>query len=136
MLRAIRCSPLAPTVRRLLAVLLLVCVSVAFAEPMIADSCDEDAQRSDVAGEVSGMASAAMSALGREPAPQPGPSAPEHSLHLCHCTHVHGSTLTARHSVVERLQIVNTVRVTRSDRLPPSVIGEPQLRPPRLLRAA
>jgi hypothetical protein len=137
MLRSLRRCTLAPTLRRLMAVLLAFCVSVAFAEPMIVDSCDEDAPRSEAPSVVTEMGSAGMLALGAAPASPTDPTGtPQHAFHLCHCSHAHGSTLTARHDIAERVQLVVVVLAGRSDRRPPSVFQEPQLRPPRVLGAA
>lgn len=120
-----------------MAVLLAFCVSVAFAEPMIVDSCDEDAPRSEAPSVVTEMGSAGMLALGAAPASPTDPTGtPQHAFHLCHCSHAHGSTLTARHDIAERVQLVVVVLAGRSDRRPPSVFQEPQLRPPRVLGAA
>lgn len=137
MLRSLRRSTLAPTLRRLMAVLLAFCVSVAVAEPMIADSCDEDAQRLEAPTALAGTASAGMVAVSAAPASPTDPTGtPQHAFHLCHCAHAHGSTLTVQHDVAARLHLVAVVLAGRSDRRPPSVFQEPQLRPPRVLGAA
>lgn len=143
MLRTLRRSTFAPTLRRLLAVLLGLCVSVAFAEPVLADSCDGDAPATAIglhAGEIAARAGdvtpqpAALGASGEETSQSKG--APEHAVHLCHCAHTHGSTLTPRVAVPDRLVIVSVAPTAHGDRLPPSVTGEPQLRPPLALTAA
>ena len=71
----------------------------------------------------------------------PGPgsgttSAPDqHEMHLCHCAHAHGGTLTTQHVLPGRLDALATAVSGKSDRLPSSVVGEPEGRPPRVQSA-
>lgn len=141
MLRTLRRSSHAPLLRRLLAVLLGVCVSVTITEPMFADSCDSDANAAqDAIHAASGAALGALRAAGMEARGDVGSSpsrdVPEHAVHLCHCAHVHGSTLSARTIMPDRLVVVSTAPASHPDRVPPSATTEPQLRPPRAERAA
>lgn len=136
MLRTLRRSSLAPTLRRLIAVLLGLCVSLAFAEPMIADECEDGVAPVAVeAGIGHKYAMAALKGVGSQSEPDRSTIPDGHTLHLCHCAHAHGGTLTARHAVTDRVRAVAVVVSSLSDRIPPSVVGEPQLRPPRVLAA-
>lgn len=65
-----------------------------------------------------------------------GDRTPEHAVHVCHCTHAHGGTLTDRYTLGTRTGPVARAVDARSDRLPPSPALEPQLRPPALPHAA
>ena len=136
MLTNLRHSPLAPSLRRLIAVMLGLCMSVVFAEPLIADRCEDVGSRTTV-GTSAEDGSTQVSVIGVDPGSRPGGSqVPDgHTMHLCHCTHVHGGTLTARHTMPARLEAVASAVGSHSDRVPPSVVGEPQLRPPRALIA-
>ncbi len=136
MLRTLRRTSLAPTLRRLIAVLFGLCLSASFAEPMIADQCDEVTTQLSADASSGGIAPQAVVMRTDSESPRDGPTVPDgHTLHLCHCAHAHGSTLTTRHSIPDRMRAVVVARARQSDRLPPSVIGEPQLRPPRVLAA-
>jgi hypothetical protein len=135
MLHALRRSPLAPTLRRLLAVLLGLCVSVTVAEPLIADPCDDPPAALAVGTTAPASAAATVVAvdLGSESGTTSAPD--QHTMHLCHCAHTHGVTLTARHALPNRVEALTTAVSGQSDRLPSSVVGEPQIRPPRVLSA-
>ncbi len=136
MLRTLRRTSLAPTLRRLIAVLFGLCLSAAFAEPMIADQCDEvTTQLTTVVSAGSGvMQKVALDA--NSESPRDGTTVPDgHTLHLCHCAHAHASTLTTRHTMSDRVRAVVVLMASRSDRRPQSVTREPQLRPPRVLAA-
>jgi hypothetical protein len=102
----------APALRRFLAVLSALCVSVALAELMIAATLDSGTHRE------------------RSTVPD------GHTIHLCHCGHAHNSTPTNRQHVPEPPHVMHLAFTAQSDRLPPSVVGERQLRPPRSERTA
>ena len=136
MLRTLRRSSLSPSLRRLIAVLLGLCVSVAFAEPMTADRCEDVVPQLMVgtsAGE--GFPQAVLMGVDSKSQPDRSQIPDGHALHLCHCAHAHGGTLTTRHTIPDRIQTVAVAVASHSDRIPPSAIGDPQLRPPRALIA-
>ena len=134
MLRTLRRTSLAPTLRRLIAVPFGLCLSAVFAEPMIADQCDEVTTQLTADASSGGIAPPAVVMRADSESPRDGSTVPDgHTLHLCHCAHAHGSTLTTRHTIPVRVDAVTVVMARESDGIPPSVIGEPQLRPPRLL---
>ena len=121
----------APALRRFLAVLSALCVSVALAELMIADACGEAVpqfQSAAVDAGPSGPDAATLdSGTHRERSTVPD----GHTIHLCHCGHAHNSTPTNRQHVPEPPHVMHLAFTAQSDRLPPSVVGERQLRPPR-----
>ena len=136
MLHLLRATRYTPTLRRLLTALLGVCMAVAFAEPLVADSCDGDAPAA-VAGQYVAATDAPIGEAPRsaesrtEGDRRSGEHPPVHEAHLCHCTHAHASTPTRR--VVMPVPSLRTALTTpRSvDRVLPSVTVEPRLRPPR-----
>ena len=136
-------------------VLLAGCV-----EPLLADSCDGDAPR-DVAAAVlphvdGALAEAAAGVPGSAVTDVPartvstdgivtadatdgrarGDRAPEHAVHVCHCTHAHGGALPDRYALEMRMHPVTREVGSRSDRLPPSPALELHLRPPVLPHVA
>lgn len=137
MLRTLRHSSSVPTLRRLLAAVLALCVSVAFAEPMIADDCDGASRSAMVlhAGDVDAAAAQLMSVVGSDTPSDDAPASDQHTVHLCHCAHAHVGTLADVHTILEDVQMVSEIMVREAAQIPPSVSGEPQLRPPRLLTA-
>jgi hypothetical protein len=132
MLRALRRSTPDPMLRRLMALLLGVCVSVMLAEPLIADQCDDLVSQSATAGNAGGLTKRVVS-VGVDRSPQSTDSEiPDgHALHLCHCSHVHSVTLATGQHITDRVDITDTTIVGHSVRLPSSVVVEPQRRPPR-----
>ena len=153
MLRALRTSVMALALRRCIAMVLTLCVCVAFAEPGLADSCDADATAlrtqaasvqaaSGQAGvsEVEPLQSGAQTAVeivaDRTSSSIPAPSAPIHDIHVCHCVHAHVAPLGRRQMLSTVPTYPGLVRAMHSDRTPPSVVQEPQLRPPRALSVA
>lgn len=136
MLRTFRRSSSAQTLRRLLAVLLAVCVGVAFAEAMIADECDDVVTQvaTDTRGDDAGMVSVTAAESSETPQ-NDGPASDQHTVHLCHCAHTHVGTLAAGHTIPEDVETVSEIAVRHAAQIPPTVSGEPQLRPPRVLTA-
>ena len=165
MLRVLRRSGSPTVLRRLLAFVLGVVLLAGCVEPALADACDGDAPR-DIARAVlphvdGAPAKAAAGVSGPTVADAParsvgtdgvatddvatadatggrssGDRAPEHAVHVCHCTHAHGATLTDRYALETRTRPVARAVDVRSDRLPPSPALEPHLRPPVLPHAA
>lgn len=141
MLRTLRRSTHAPLLRRLLAVLLGVCVSVTIAEPVFADSCDSDAIAAQDGMHAARRAAVgdttATGAIARDDSGSPGSrDVPEHAVHFCHCAHSHGSTPTARIGMPERIAFISAEPTPLLERRLASVTTEPQLRPPRAEGAA
>ncbi len=134
---ALRRSSCAPLLRRLMAAMLGLCLTVAGAEQWLADPCTDDGRAAVAFGTGDTRGTGALVMMDVDPQSAPGTtSAPDqHTIHLCHCAHGHGGTLATRHGPSDRLEIGATVVSGQSDRLPPSVALEPQLRPPRVLIA-
>ena len=136
MLRSLRRTSLALTLRRFIAVLIGLCLSAAVAEPMIADQCDEVTTQASANASSGSVVTQTVDVHVDSESTRNGTTVPDgHVLHLCHCAHAHSSTLTARHTIPDRVRTVVVVMASESDRRPPSVTGEPQLRPPRVLTA-
>ena len=151
MFRLLRPSGSTPTLRRLVAALLVLMMGVACAEPLLADTCDGDAPREVVAGLLPhaneqaviaradlGAATAGGDVIGAADAPgsSTGDRVPAHAVHVCHCTHAHGGTLADGYVITTRTGPVARASDSRSDRLPPSPALEPHLRPPAPPHAA
>ena len=103
MLRFLRPSRHLPLLRRLVAALLWSVLGLTMgAEPLLADACDGDAPAAAAAavvphtdGPVVANVLGATRIGGTDaPARAPDGSGPEHAVHVCHCTHAHGGTLT------------------------------------------
>lgn len=158
MLRVLRRPGSIVALRRLMAFVLGVVLLAGCVEPLLADSCDGDAPRAAastvvahteggllvagrIAGAVAGLRSgvspsgdviaADVSSGGTR-----NEQAPQHSVHVCHCTHAHGGALSDRFVLSTRTHPVAREGHERSDRLPPSPALEPHLRPPVLPHAA
>ena len=154
MLRVLRRAGSTTALRRLMAFVLGVALLAGCVEPLLADSCDGDAPRATadaalaradgavlLTGSVVGVPADASlsSAVIADAASADGTrsdGAPEHVVHVCHCTHAHGGALSDRYALSTRTQLVAREVHSRSDRLPPSPALEPQLRPPALPHAA
>lgn len=152
MLRTLRLSGRPTALRRLLAALLWSVLGLTFgAEPLLADVCDGDAPAAAVAalvphtdgatlagtaGALPSTASVASVAAAEAPAGPVDGGGPEHAVHVCHCTHAHGSTLADGYAIRASTRPVTTAVCWCADRLPPSPALEPQLRPPVLSHAA
>ena len=132
MLRLLRPSGSTPTLRRLVAALLVLMMGVACAEPLLADTCDGDAPRDHGAANTGGDVIGAADA----PGSSTGDRVPAHAVHVCHCTHAHGGTLADGYVITTRTRPVARASDSRSDRLPPSPALEPHLRPPAPPHAA
>lgn len=103
---------------------------------MIADRCEDVVSQLVVGPSTgNGLAQSVVTGLQSESRSDRLPFPDGHAIHLCHCAHTHGSTLTSRDIIVDRVQAVAVVVTSQSDRIPPSVRSEPQLRPPRTLIA-
>lgn len=134
MLRTLRLSSSALTLRRLLAVLLAMCVSVAFVEPMIADGCDDVVTRVTNATHEGDAGTVSLVAVVDSDTPRnDAPASDQHTVHLCHCAHAHVGTLADGHTIHEDVEMMSESVVRHAGQIPPSVSGEPQLRPPREL---
>lgn len=145
MLRALRTSVMALAIRRCIAMVLTLCVCVAFAEPGLADSCDADATASRIqsataqAGVSEAQAfptdapTALVSEATRPRSSTPTPVGATHDIHVCHCVHAHVAPLGRSLMLTTVPTYLVMVRAIESDRTPPSVVQEPQLRPPRTL---
>ena len=86
------------TLRRPVALLGLVLIGVFVAEPLIADSCDRDGR-----GAVWSFSTSATpspdGALPGDRSSVPDGSAPDHAVHVCHCTHGHFGGVPADRAV-------------------------------------
>ncbi len=102
--------------RLLVTPIMALAVIFSVAEPLVADACDGD------------KTAMAMSAVDADPGAG-GSRAPDgHTMHLCHCVHLHGgvpAVTVRRASLVRRL----TVEVG-SQSVPASIDRAPPLRPP------
>lgn len=154
MLRALRQAGSTTALRRLMALVLGVVLLAGCVEPLLADSCDGDAPRATadaasarvdgavpLTGSVGGVPAdpSVRAELTVADASADGTSsdrAPEHAVHVCHCTHAHGGALSDRYALSTRTRPVAREVHSRSDRVPPSPALEPQLRPPAPLHAA
>lgn len=130
MLRALRTSFMALAFRRCIATVLALCVCMAFAEPLLADSCDDDAKS------VSAQTQTVIGAAGQTTNSVPLSAPAGHAIHVCHCVHSHVAPLGFRQQLAAVTEYPVNVRVLNSDTTPPSVVQEPQLRPPRSLSVA
>lgn len=114
--------------RRLIGLVLLLCFGALSAESLIADMHDGDLaavqHASDGAASLDGL-----SAVGAEMLTQPVFATTPHSVHVCHCNHVHGGptpTGTAFDRVAPHVHSALLVRALR-------IYGTrlaPQFRPP------
>jgi hypothetical protein len=111
MLRFLRPSRHLPLLRRLVAALLWSVLGLTMgAEPLLADACDGDAPAAAAAavvphtdGPVVANVLGATRIGGTDaPARAPDGSGPEHAVHVCHCTHAHGGTLTGGYALADR----------------------------------
>ena len=145
MLRFLRPSRHLPLLRRLVAALLWSVLGLTMgAEPLLADACDGDAPAAAAAAVVPHTdGSVVANVLGATriggtdaPARAPDGSGPEHAVHVCHCTHAHGGTLTGGYALADRTRPVTSAVCRCPDRLPPSPALEPHLRPPALPHTA
>lgn len=145
MLPILRPSPRLSSLRRLVAALLWSVLGLTLgAEPLLADACDGDAPAAAVAAVVphtdgpllAGVLGATGITATEAPAGSEDGSSPEHSIHVCHCTHAHGATLTGGYVITARTRPVTTAVCRCPDRLPPSPALEPRLRPPALPHTA
>lgn len=128
--------------RRVVAACLTILFALSCAEALIADVCDGDEGGDPVAtmaavataqdatadgGASAGMPTAHLDDSTSDHVPS---SDRPHGVHVCHCTHAHGGTLTLRTSVAAVTVSASEAHDPRSDRVPPSPALEPQLRPP------
>lgn len=86
-------------------------------EAAIADSCDGDAR---------GTATVAAE---RESGGGPAKAPFTHTVHVCHCTHSHGSTPLASHASLDDARPARD-GFPGADRMPADPSTEPRLRPP------
>lgn len=134
MLHALRTSFMALALRRGIATVLAMCVCMAFAEPMFADSCDDDAKATSAQTSVAPDGAGPSVTISPNATESPASNAnPAHTLHVCHCVHAHVAPLARRQTLAAAPEFVTSLRVMKSDTTPPSVVQEPQLRPPRTL---
>lgn len=140
--------------RRLTAGVLWAVLGVTLiAEPLLADVCDGDAPAAarsaviphrdigalgaDHASDAQVMIVGTESAEGAERTELPArPPGSQHDVHVCHCVHSHGGTLSRRCTLGEATALDTDAVSVRGDRVPPSPALEPGLRPPALPRAA
>lgn len=138
--------------RRALALLLLVCLGQFMVEAAVADVHDGDATHEELVavdgaahrdgpGAVNDRAPtcAQQDACARAPhagAPseshsgERAPGAPGHALHVCHCVHAHGATLSRVPTVAASTVDLGGVALPPVTLAPMSRALEPGLRPP------
>lgn len=128
--------------RRIVAMCLTVLFALSCAEALIADICDGDEGSSGVATVAAGAVAQDATAEGAVSAGMPAAHLDDstsdhvpasdrpHGVHVCHCTHAHGGTLTLSTNVAAVTVPASEAHDPRSDRVPPSPALEPQLRPP------
>jgi hypothetical protein len=112
--------------RRLTALLLAVCVGLFTVETAIADVHDGDASTPTVGqGVRPDVAPAALGDLSGHPADDSS----KHSMHVCHCVHMHGGLPASTHFPPNEPPPTATIMVAAAQ-APASVDLESRLRPP------
>jgi hypothetical protein len=96
----------APRLRTLLTALVVASMSLSIGELMVADVHDGDASEAELAS-ISQLDAEppAASPVATEPQGSSDSSQPEHTSHVCHCTHAHGGLATASISAPTRSAI-------------------------------
>jgi hypothetical protein len=114
--------------RTLLATLLVASMLFSIGELMVADVHDGDAAPAELASSSSPDAAPITLASGTESSTDP--SQPEHTYHVCHCSHAHGGMLIgATHSAV-RPPVAFTTGFGMIAAANTSLVASPPTRPP------
>ena len=122
--------------RRLVALVLMLCFGLFTAEALLADVHDGDATHAElvrVDGDRHAERHAGEVTSAPDPEPVPGERAPGetgHSQHACHCVHAHGVWSPALTVLASATVLVTADEPVLDAEGPPSPALEPRLRPP------
>ena len=133
--------------RRMTALLLMMCLALFSSEALIADVHDGDATTAELQREgethreihradidPDGLTAKGQLEIaedsGRRSHEGGSPETPVHAQHACHCVHGHSAGDVGEVNSVAPRAIHPSGRTAHAERVPPSVEFEPQLRPP------